>query len=83
MISLLQIDGPQIMDHENRLLVLYQASIFLTITEILQILKKYVKIGVIGHAVQKYAKTNEDLAKNLGQECVKLLLCLVFHNILN
>ena len=70
------------MDHEDRLLVLYRASIFLTVTEILQILKKDVKIGVIGHAVQRYAKTNEDLAKNLDQESVKLL-SLVFHHMSN
>ena len=71
------------MDHEERLLVLYQASIFLTVTKILQILKKDVKIGVIGHAVQKYAKTNEDLARNLAQESVKFLLGLVFHYMSN
>lgn len=83
MISLLQIDGPQIVDHEDRLLVLYQVSIFLTVTEILQVLKKDVKIGVIGHVVQRYAKTNEDRARNLGQDSVKFLLTLAFHNMLH
>ena len=70
------------MDHEDRLLVLYRASMFLTVTEILQILQKDVKSGVIGHAVQKYAKTNKDLARNLGQESVKLL-SLVFQHMSN